>query len=80
MFGAIALQVLAPSSFSYSEFYIFMVFFNCFIKYSNAVDQVMITQRNLLDPYIDNVSSTYRCNTINDYSCIEGDPCWFLNA
>ena len=61
------------------SFDLFMVFFNCSVEFSNAVDHKLITERNLMNPYPGNVSGTRCGNLVNDCCSFKGDSGWFLN-
>lgn len=55
-----------------------MVLKNCPIEYSDAVDHIMIIERNLMSPCLDNVASTCCDNVVNDCCSFKRGSCQFL--
>ena len=56
-----------------------MAFFHCSDKFPNAVDHIMVTQRNFIHSGFYNVSRTRCSNMVNNGRGSESDPSWFLN-
>ena len=52
-----------------------MVLKNCPIEYSDAVDHIMIIERNLMSPCLDNVASTCCDNVVNDCCSFKRGSC-----
>lgn len=46
---------------------------------SNAVDHKSITERNLMNPCLENISSSCCGNIVNDCCSFKGESCWFLD-
>ena len=74
----ITYELIFTKMFHIPSFYLFIIFFNCTIKFSNSVHHVMITRRNLTKSHFHTVSGTCRGNMINDCCGFKGDSCRFL--
>ena len=55
-----------------------MVFLNCPIQFLNTLDHKVIAKRSLMNPCLDNVSSTCCGDVVNDHRSFQGNSCWFL--